>query len=477
MSGVFNADQVALFEAKETTYATPPSAPLNPVRMTSESFKRDSDFTESAELAPDAQVTDQTRVAVTASGTIGYELSHGSQERLIASIFRQEAFTPEGNVLTLTGDGVADLDFAAADQSVSRDSGSFITDGWEIGMRASVVDSTSNDGSYVVAKVEATKLTFAAGSGIVDEANVAATVRSGALLTATTLSFADSDNSVNDSGNGFVDAGFVAGQWFTASGTTSNNLLFKIVSVTAGKMVLSHATVTTESSGASMTLTTERQVTNGTRLPTHSFERRYNEAVADADKYVRFVGQSLNTMSLNVTPGSVVSGEFGCSGSDEVDGGGATFGSSDVAATTTKVYNAAGNVSAVYENGAVFKVTNFTLEINNNVEALTEVSDEGAACNAAGRFTLGGTVTIFYRDTAGKAFYDKYLSSSPETSFALVFEDAAGNKDVLDIPRAILNDGARGAQGTNTRIQGVFSFGAAKDATEGVTARWVSIDA
>lgn len=474
MTGVFNSDQTALYEAKEVTFGTPDAtATLNPVRMTQESLKRDSEFTESAELTPDAQIADHIRVNVTGSGTIGFELSHGSFDRLIASVFRQEAFTPVGNVLTLTGDGVADLDFTASDNSVNRDSGSFITDGWEIGMRASVVGSSSNDGAYVVKSVAALKLVME-GTSIVDEANVAATLRSGALLTATTISWVASDNSVNDSGNGFVDAGFVAGQWFTGDGTADNDLLFKIMSVAAGKMILAHAVVTDESAGASMTLTTERYVENGVRLPSHTFERRYLEATTDAEKFAaRFPGTALNTMSLTVATGAVVGGEFGVVPKTEEDGGGATFGAGDAAATTTRVLDAVGGVTAVFENGAAFKVTNFALEISNNVEGLTEVGELGSVCNAAGKFQASGTITIYYRD---RALFNKYLGNT-ETSFAIIFTDSAGNRDVLDIPRAVLTDGARGPGGTNTRIQATFSFSTAKDTVEGKTARWVTIDA
>jgi len=78
----------------------------------------------------------------------------------------------------------------------------------------------------------------------------------GANQTATTIAFVDSNpDTITDSGNGFVTAGFQAGQTITVSGSVSNNGTFTIASVAAGTITLvSGDSLTAESAGANVTI-------------------------------------------------------------------------------------------------------------------------------------------------------------------------------------------------------------------------------
>jgi len=71
--------------------------------------------------------------------------------------------------------------------------------------------------------------------------------------TGTTISFDAASKEIRDSGNGFVTAGFVAGQYALVTGSTKNNGKYTIVSATAGVLVVSE-TVTNESAGATVTV-------------------------------------------------------------------------------------------------------------------------------------------------------------------------------------------------------------------------------
>lgn len=68
------------------------------------------------------------------------------------------------------------------------------------------------------------------------------------------ISFASADNSINTSGSSFITAGFIAGQWVQitdgAGSPLNNNVIGKIYSVTAAKIILTNCTITTEGSGA-----------------------------------------------------------------------------------------------------------------------------------------------------------------------------------------------------------------------------------
>lgn len=78
-------------------------------------------------------------------------------------------------------------------------------------------------------------------------------------ITGTTIAFVDSDpDTITDSGNGFVTAGFEQGMTITVSGaaTAANNADFTIASVVAGTITLITAdALTAEAAGASVTIT------------------------------------------------------------------------------------------------------------------------------------------------------------------------------------------------------------------------------
>jgi hypothetical protein len=81
-----------------------------------------------------------------------------------------------------------------------------------------------------------------------------------ATITASTISADASDNSFNDSGTGFVSAGFEVGQSVTVSGftgNTANNSTFVITALTAGKMTIGGTdgdVIVTDAAGESVTI-------------------------------------------------------------------------------------------------------------------------------------------------------------------------------------------------------------------------------
>lgn len=80
----------------------------------------------------------------------------------------------------------------------------------------------------------------------------------GSLITASTISFVAGGSKILDSANGFVTAGFAVGDIIEITGTTLNNGLFKIKTVTAGEIVVDNSNVIkTEAAGSSFTIKTE----------------------------------------------------------------------------------------------------------------------------------------------------------------------------------------------------------------------------
>lgn len=101
---------------------------------------------------------------------------HGSQTAALADPGVNDEGRPgrtaeyfiSGNA-TMTG-SPSDLDFAAAGDTVTRNTGSWISDGFIVGQIIAIGGTASNDGTYTVTNVAASVLTVS--PGLVDESNV-----------------------------------------------------------------------------------------------------------------------------------------------------------------------------------------------------------------------------------------------------------------------------------------------------------------
>lgn len=122
-------------------------------------------------------------------------------------------------------------------------------------------------------------------------------------ITATTISFADTDpDEIRDSGNGFIDAGFVAGVTITVSGSTSNDGTYTVASVAAGVLVLVGGdSLSTEAAGATVTI-----VQNNVEVE-DNIEMSAQVIVLDADGTRTFVtgGQTVDLPFIQLQPQSV----------------------------------------------------------------------------------------------------------------------------------------------------------------------------
>lgn len=87
-------------------------------------------------------------------------------------------------------------------------------------------------------------------------------------IVAKTISFADADpDTIDDSGNGLVNAGFIAGGYVQVSGSTSNDGIYLVDTVAAGTLTLAEAeTLTTEVAGDTVTIIKVESKTDTTEL-------------------------------------------------------------------------------------------------------------------------------------------------------------------------------------------------------------------
>lgn len=116
------------------------------------------------------------------------------------------------------------LEVGAGSDTITRSAGSFITDGFEVGMMITVAGSVSNNVTAAVTGVSALVLTLgaAAGDDLVNEGPV-----SNCTITGTPkLTFAEvgaTGDTITRSSGSWLDDGFRVGDLITVSGTVSNN--------------------------------------------------------------------------------------------------------------------------------------------------------------------------------------------------------------------------------------------------------------
>lgn len=284
-------------------------------------------------------------------------------------------------------------------------------------------------------------------------------------ISGTTFDAASGDNSFNDSATGFVSGGITQGMWIKVAGftTAANNGYFKVESVTAGKIIVSGGTLTTEASGDSVTIKNSGFLKNGITSKSFTVEKEFS----DITQFVSFTGMRVGTFAMTIAPGSIISGSFGFQGKEAAVAGTTVGTGSPTAASTNSVMNAVDHVSNVREGGAAatFDITSLSLNLDN---ALRDQPAVGSVANIGigeGTVNVTGNLEIYFADDAE---YAKHLNDT-ESSLSFITTDSAGNAYVWDIPRLKYGAGNPQAGGKDQDVLVSLDFTAFRDATDGNT--------
>jgi len=286
--------------------------------------------------------------------------------------------------------------------------------------------------------------------------------------TDTTYSMDDTDNSINDSGNGFVTDGWAEGMWMEIrgfTGTAANNGYARCETVAAGKIILSHHTVVTDAAGESVTLKNSGHLTAGTTLGSSVFEKEFTDL---SNTFATYNGLSPNVWELAISSNGILTTRFGMIGKREVSVTSTIGDGSPTAATTTSVMNGIDNVVGIFEGGTSFDLTSFNFTLTNNLRERLKIGTLGAFELGKGSIDISGSFTAYL---SSNTLPDKHLNWT-DTSIAVVMEDAAGNAYALDIPSVKIVDSDRNATGLNTDVLLNATFNGKLHPTELITLGW-----
>ncbi len=320
-------------------------------------------------------------------------------------------------------------------------------------------------------------ISFELSAGTLDEFFLAtlqdAAWNAGFQVSGNTYSMDDADNSINDSGNQFIVDGFVVGQWIKVGGyaTAANNKVGRIVSVTAGKMVLEGLTVVTEAAGPAVDIDVLEYIRNGTTQRSYTFEKNFTDLAADDFAY--FTGMEFNTMSIEVPVDGIITGTVGLMGSEGNTSQTTVGTGTNVPTNSNEVLAAVEDVNGIMVDGVVSCYTNFSIEINNNLRTRMCIGQLNIDSVGNGKLNVSGSITAYFRDAT---LIDKYLAFD-SVALGIIVEDEAGNVLVIYMPATKFTSGQAVASGVSTDIMAEMAYAAFRDGTLGFTVEIARFDA
>lgn len=265
-----------------------------------------------------------------------------------------------------------------------------------------------------------------------------------ATITAGTISALAADDSFNDSANGFVAAGFKAGDHILVSGftgTVANNATYKIVTVAVGKITVTNP--------------------DGTAA-TNIVDDLAGESVTISCA-VDFLYQGCHVNGINVSaaidaPVSISFPVVGTGADAYAVPADHTFGS---AASTGMMVTSQGSLQ---EAGVeIAYVTQFDISLTNNMAPTFALFQREAYCVSNGIAVVSGSLSAYLND--GR-LYGKQLNET-ETDFIVQYSDGT-NTVTLTLPAVLLTTATKGVPGPGAIIP-QYNFSAGYDSASSTT--------
>jgi hypothetical protein len=281
--------------------------------------------------------------------------------------------------------------------------------------------------------------------------------------TATTISAAAEDNSLNDSADGFITAGFRTGDVVSIAGftkTANNTTRATIATLTKSKMTFTGAYgdgIVDEAATPSVTINSLiYRVKDGSTRRSRSIMRKFG----DISKYLVFGGGEYDKWDLNVSSpdGSpIVTGTFGIIAQSVAyaEPASSTYGSRSTSSPFTSIRGTlkiGGVASAI--------VTEWGFSIANGLTLQPFVGSQITGKPVSIQSTVTGNLTTHFEDVSNM----QSMIAGTATSFEHEMQDAAGNKLKFVFPKIKLTGAPLDVKG-GAPIAQALSFTAHQDTT------------
>jgi Phage tail tube protein len=281
-------------------------------------------------------------------------------------------------------------------------------------------------------------------------------VTTGTVTTTTT--------SLTVTGAGTPFSTVVAGQWFRLANnvSTGNNGWWQAVSATSTSINVASGLTASTTTGTGLVQTA--RLTNGTSQSSFSIERNN----ADLTLFSNFRGMTPARLSLNLTPGQILTGSMSFTGKDaQATVGTTNMPGTSVASATNGVYNSVSNVFNVLEGGAALTntyVRSLQVSVDNNLRGQTAIGTLGNIGIGAGQSVVTGTMELYFADAT---YFNKFVNNTASSLSVRVSSSSTGIGYVLTFPNIKYSDGGTPTPGANQDVSLSLPFQALRDTTTG----------
>lgn len=404
---------IKMLMKEEATYGTAPGGAMSEVRMTSEDLSPNLEYTESAAIRSDGQITDMIRTDAMGGGTVNGELCYDAN---VFDELAQSAMVSEdwNTVSAVTGAGISMTAATSTVPTILADSGSgfgSITEGMWV--KVSGFSNTANNQLFKVVNATSAQLHL--------RGNTAADEASGASVTVTPLAHICNGKTVKT---------FTFEREDTSDASSNEFHLYTGMSVNSLEMTVPTTGIITYSFGLEGKKPTSETSTSSGGSDN---AQTTNSPMAAADVVQFWEGDTLIGSISGATHGSTHEWE---------------------------------------ENP--FQLLDFSLSITPNLRQRKTIGNIGPS-SAPGRGDIGvtGSFRCYYNSDAdgaeatrtNSALIDKGLNDT-QTSLAIFVKDAAGNGYVFDLPRVQFTSVSRTTPGKSEDVIAEVEFQAYRNDLE-----------
>lgn len=241
-------------------------------------------------------------------------------------------------------------------------------------------------------------------------------------VAAMTVSFDTGANTITDDGiDGF--AGLVAGQWISVGGSSGNDGVYRIETMTDDVLTLDTDTpLKATAAGVSCNISSSRLAMGTAGLRYFSLQKQF----ADVGQFFMFRGMSPSKFDLNFETESFLGGSVGFLGFNSVrDTATMMPGAADPATSFGAMNSVSGLGTILLDNAPIAGtyIKSAKLSIDPKLRNQTAIGSLGAVGVGTGTFMIGGSLEMYLADGA---IYDQALANT-SVSLQLHTKDVNNN--------------------------------------------------
>jgi len=228
-------------------------------------------------------------------------------------------------------------------------------------------------------------------------------------MAVSTISAAASDDSFNDTGNGFVAAGIAVGQWIKVAGFTGsvlNNGFFQVQTVAAGKITVLPAILVDDAAGEAVTIKGS-MCRNGIVFQSFYFQKQLAAAL-----FLRYAGSWPTGGSADVGVGDYLKGTLAFLNKSEEKSIAEASTGALLAAPTGVVIDSVAGIQNILRNGTAIDAVIQKIGMKWNKEgarAQYGIGSSSAQGMGKGKLLVTGNLSSYFKDFS---LYDEFIAET-----------------------------------------------------------------